>query len=63
MVNLFEAGTKFLAKLSERADGVQSATFNRIIGVKDSKTARKSKKERREISLLYIVCACAGTIL
>ncbi len=40
MVNLFEADPKFLPELSETDDGVQSVTFNGIIGVKDSKTAR-----------------------
>ena len=39
MVNLFEADPKFLPEMPE-TDGAQSATFNGIIGVKDSKTAR-----------------------
>lgn len=40
MVNLFDADPKFLPELSDTADGAQSATFNGIIGVKDSKMAR-----------------------
>ena len=40
MVDLFDADPKFLPELSDTADGAQSATFNGIIGVKDSKMAR-----------------------
>ncbi len=40
MVNLFEADPKFLPELSDITDGAQSVTFNGIIGVNGSKTAR-----------------------
>lgn len=39
MVSLFEADPRFLPELSDTADEAQSASFNGIIGVKNSRTA------------------------